>query len=176
MSKYFTFTPTHRGFLWLSDVCASINDDSFSAPDAFMASPSNPPSSGAATPYLTPTTQTPSPKPDQYSSTSSLAAAATSSFLDASLMDKYLTPYRDYADASSLLCDTSYVAVADTPSRFVSFDATGDLDEGPLEEEEDEEEDENGDEDKSVEERSMAQADMHLDMLKVSKHYRLLTF
>ena len=103
-------------------------------------------------------------------------------------MEKYLTPSQDYAafdheDGSSsllLLCDidaeadSSVVSEAaisggasarETPARFVSFDATGDLDEGPLDEEEEEEE----------EHDSLVKGggpEMHLDMLTVSFRLR----
>ena len=88
-------------------------------------------------------------------------------------MEKYLTPYQDYADESSLFCDTSSVAAtprSDAPSRFVSFDGPGDLEEGPLEEEEEEcveEPSRNEGRAASVAETEPPHPEMHLEMLKV---------
>lgn len=108
-------------------------------------------------------------------------------------MEKYFTPFQDYstADGSSLLCDISglttqsdadddsrvdannaSLAVNDATPRLVTFDATADLSEGPLEEEDDDdEEDEEDDSVDSVvdaqENENVTHPEMHLDMLKV---------
>ena len=136
------------------------------------STPASAPHSGAATPYLTPasTALTPSPKPHHYSSTAT--TAAPSSFLDSSSMERYLTPYQDYADDSSLLCDTSLATGtprSEAASRFVSL---GDLEEGPLEEEEGEDSamlDDSKEETKTtpVVDDELTHPEMHLDMLKV---------